>query len=122
MEIPLVSTKAAKCLRIWAFTCRISLRDLNSILSQGGLYEKWVADTIMKTTTRSKRRRKEREQDSVEEVKGGSKGGPKALTMTHMQGAFLILVMGFLLAAVTLVGETLHATLSHRPQTFKEKH
>lgn len=97
----------------------LSLHLLNNKLPQAGLYEKWVADTIMETTMRSKKRRKEREQKSVAAEEGSGESGPKPLTMTHMQGAFLILTLGVLLAAVTLAGEVLHVTLSN-PLIFKK--
>lgn len=81
---------------------------------QAGLYEKWVTDTITETKARSKRRRREDKQASEKATKGVGKGGPKALTMAHMQGAFLILALGVLLGAVTLAGECLHVLLFHR--------
>lgn len=81
------------------------------------MYEKWVGDLIAETKARSKRRRRDSEQESDAAVADVSKGDPKALTMTHVQGAFLILVLGVLLAAVALAGESLHAAFFHRPQT-----
>ncbi|XP_063886436.1 ionotropic receptor 93a-like [Scylla paramamosain] len=69
---------------------------------EAGLYEKWVADTIMETKARSQRRQREsrNQEEKIEVIEESSGASPEALSLLHLQGAFVILGLGTLLAAV----------------------
>lgn len=89
---------------------------------QAGIYDKWIVDSIRETKHESrsersqqqeeeegerdmgeKKKRKDVEAAKVEEKKGGS----AALTVSHLQGLFLLFCLGLLLAEVTFVLEIL---------------
>lgn len=74
----------------------------------------------METKARSQRRQRESkgQHGKIEAVEERGRTGSEALSLTHLQGAFVILVLGVLLAAVTIVLETLLTSLSNRPYSL----
>lgn len=64
---------------------------------QAGLITKWTSD--------ERRHMKSDMQNSETNMEGGEEEGIKALTMIHMQGPFLIFIIGTLGSFVVFIGE-----------------
>ncbi|XP_069169716.1 ionotropic receptor 93a-like [Procambarus clarkii] len=76
---------------------------------EAGLYEKWVKDVLEKAKQESRRRVLE-SQESAEERASLSEtdtNSNQALTLRHMQGPFLLLVLGLVFSLIVLVSELL---------------
>ena len=82
---------------------------------QAGLYEKWVADAILETKARSRRRQREskNKQEIIQSEEKRVNTNPETLSLDHLQGAFVILVLGVLLAAVSIALENLLARVNN---------
>ncbi|XP_071527032.1 ionotropic receptor 93a-like [Panulirus ornatus] len=87
-------------------------RCLISII-EGGLYEKWSEDVLRQIRRKSQERQQEylaqQQQQQEEEVdkKNQSGGSIMALTLTHMQGPLMLLLIIFAVAGITFIGEIL---------------
>ncbi|XP_047482680.1 uncharacterized protein LOC125034746 [Penaeus chinensis] len=77
---------------------------------EAGLYEKWESDMLemarRESRERQRRQQRERPQDEEEEAEG-SEGGIQALTLVHMQGPLMLLLLGLLLGALAFLLEML---------------
>ncbi|XP_071526957.1 ionotropic receptor 21a-like [Panulirus ornatus] len=77
---------------------------------ESGLYEKWNEDILRQNRRRSQRRKRKElsqqpERRRVDEVESG--GSITALTLTHMQGPLLLLLLGLALTGIIFTGELL---------------
>lgn len=79
--------------------------ELDVIFPQSGLYEQWAAALTRETKLKSRQRQARKNVD--EQAEQGNEG-PRGLTIKHMQGAFMLLLLGLVLATLAFVGETLH--------------
>ncbi|XP_037782482.1 ionotropic receptor 93a-like [Penaeus monodon] len=75
---------------------------------EAGLYGKWESDMLemarRESRQRQRRQQRERPQDEEEEAEG-SDGGIQALTLVHMQGPLMLLLLGLLLGALAFLLE-----------------
>ncbi|XP_069191348.1 ionotropic receptor 93a [Procambarus clarkii] len=69
---------------------------------EGGLYEKWSTDLLSEAQAKS---RKRQQKAAGQEPRSGS--SLRALTTTHLQGAFMLLLLGLALAGLCFVLEVL---------------
>lgn len=76
---------------------------------QSGLYEKWAADLLWDTKFKSRQRQKDSHEGEEEDTNtvAENKDSP-ALTITHVQGAFMLLLLGLVIATLVFVGEAWH--------------
>ncbi|XP_069982151.1 uncharacterized protein [Penaeus vannamei] len=74
---------------------------------EAGLYEKWENDMLemARRESRERQRRQQKEQPQDEEEADGSDGGIQALTLVHMQGPLMLLLLGLLLGALAFLLE-----------------
>ena len=79
---------------------------------QAGLQEKWYQDTLAEAKKESRRKwREKRREEEAEgtETKGEEReSGPAPLTLSHLQGFFLLFSLGLLLAGIAFLLEILH--------------
>ena len=77
---------------------------------QAGLYNKWVTDLLTETKLRSQRRQRQHlaagHNDQAPQPEMINKGTP-ILTISHTQGAFILLMLGFLFAILVFTKEVL---------------
>ncbi|XP_071526955.1 ionotropic receptor 21a-like [Panulirus ornatus] len=79
---------------------------------EGGLYEKWSEDILTQTRQRSQRRQREYVAQQQREQQQGMVEGTEsdsritALTLIHMQGPLMLLLLGLAVAGITFTGET----------------
>ncbi|XP_063885868.1 uncharacterized protein LOC135114098 [Scylla paramamosain] len=78
----------------------------NSIMAvvEAGLYEKWTSDMLAKTKLERQRRKQEPQQGDQQEDSAAKKSS-QSLTITHTQGAFILLLLGLILSGLTFVTE-----------------
>ncbi|KAK4296786.1 hypothetical protein Pmani_030751 [Petrolisthes manimaculis] len=87
---------------------------------EAGLYEKWAGDMNRQATIDSQRRQKEnkKRQMDITVMQEGGKTGEEgevgegnnispALALTHLQGAFLLFLLGITVAVVMFIAEAL---------------
>ncbi|XP_050712683.1 uncharacterized protein LOC126996355 [Eriocheir sinensis] len=75
---------------------------------EAGLYEKWLTDILRETKLKSQRRQQERQARQGGEARAGKEtGGSPVLTINHTQGAFLLLLLGAVLASLAFTREIL---------------
>ncbi|XP_071527501.1 ionotropic receptor 93a-like [Panulirus ornatus] len=78
---------------------------------EAGLYEKWSDDMLTQTRRESQRRQREylaqQQQQQQQGTGGGTQSGNSmtALTLTHMQGPLMLLLLGLALAGLTFLAE-----------------
>ncbi|XP_050712684.1 uncharacterized protein LOC126996356 [Eriocheir sinensis] len=91
------------------------------ISPQSGLHDKWSTDMVWKTELKVRRRQSQSQAEQQEDVEAGEvKQGSPVLTLSHMQGAFILLILGLALATLAFVRETWHCyakTCSRRYHT-----
>ncbi|XP_071545446.1 ionotropic receptor 21a-like [Panulirus ornatus] len=85
---------------------------------EAGLYEKWTEDTLEDTQRegRAKQRVKERHngrEASVGTRPLGSSSSINALTIAHMQGPLMLLLLGLVISGLTFTTETLSVRCCH---------
>ncbi|KAK8397739.1 hypothetical protein O3P69_004490 [Scylla paramamosain] len=71
---------------------------------EGGLYEKWASDLLFKVR-QEKRIQLRKQQEDAEQEPTRSREMTLSLSMDHMQGAFMLLLLGLILAALVFGGE-----------------
>ncbi|XP_042225929.1 uncharacterized protein LOC121868962 [Homarus americanus] len=76
-------------------------------IKEGGLYEKWSNDLLneIRRESRMRQREQELEQHESEAANSNSENTIRALTVIHMQGPLLLLLLGLSLAAFTFLCE-----------------
>ncbi|XP_066985103.1 ionotropic receptor 21a-like isoform X2 [Macrobrachium rosenbergii] len=87
---------------------RSQLDRLMVAVLEGGLYEKWGVDTLNEARLESQRRQKQLQVQQAAEEKLPTDDEEqiiRSLTITHLQGPFLLLILGLAMAAFSLVGE-----------------
>ncbi|XP_045111726.1 uncharacterized protein LOC123504886 [Portunus trituberculatus] len=57
---------------------------------EAGLYEKWAADLLFNVQVESRKKKQDQRQANVVKVSSG----PQGLSMCHLQGAFIVLLLG----------------------------
>lgn len=72
---------------------------------EAGLYEKWSSDLLLEVQRKSRRKQRELLKNDKEKDEGKSKF--TALTVSHTQGAFMLLLLGHAAAAIFQVVEVL---------------
>ncbi|XP_063886245.1 ionotropic receptor 93a-like [Scylla paramamosain] len=72
---------------------------------EGGLYEKWSEDLLLEVQMKSRRKQKQLQEDNKTVQK--NENTVTALTITHTQGAFMLLHLGQAIAALLLAAELL---------------
>ncbi|XP_045111736.1 glutamate receptor 2-like [Portunus trituberculatus] len=78
----------------------------NSIMAvlEAGLYEKWTSDILAKTIMERKRRLRQPQQGDHQKDSAPKKSS-QSLTITHTQGAFILLLLGLILSTITFAAE-----------------
>ncbi|XP_042231336.1 ionotropic receptor 93a-like [Homarus americanus] len=71
-------------------------------VKEAGLYEKWAEDLLFQTQMKAQKKQKQEAEKETE-----SDNNNRSLTFTHLQGAFLLLLLGLSLAGLTFVVEPL---------------
>ncbi|MPC31305.1 hypothetical protein E2C01_024591 [Portunus trituberculatus] len=71
---------------------------------EAGLYEKWAADLLFNVQVESRKKKQDQRQANVVKVSSG----PQGLSMCHLQGAFIVLLLGFALSCLTFAVEILN--------------
>ncbi|XP_042231349.1 uncharacterized protein LOC121872583 [Homarus americanus] len=83
-------------------------RSLMAVI-EAGLYEKWSKDLLYQVQMNSRRRqqqqRTQQQEEEQSQKKTKSDSGIKALTITHLQGAYLLLLLGSGLAGLVFIME-----------------
>ncbi|XP_063886446.1 ionotropic receptor 21a-like [Scylla paramamosain] len=77
---------------------------------EAGLYDKWTADLMRETKLRSQRRQRQRYAAGHEgqaEPKAVNEDGLPTLTINHTQGAFILLLLGFVFNTLIFSSELL---------------
>ncbi|XP_071527027.1 ionotropic receptor 93a-like [Panulirus ornatus] len=76
---------------------------------ESGLFEKWNEDTLMEIRRESQRRQLSLLDQQEERAGAGSDPGGSitALTLTHMQGPLMLLILSLSLAGISFIGEIL---------------
>ncbi|XP_042233807.1 uncharacterized protein LOC121873993 [Homarus americanus] len=75
---------------------------------EAGLYEKWIADMLLKARREGHRKQGEYQEKQAQEVAAKQEGYVKrnqALTLVHMQGPFIILLLGISVSSIAIMGE-----------------
>ncbi|XP_071528798.1 ionotropic receptor 93a-like isoform X2 [Panulirus ornatus] len=89
-------------------------RNIKAIL-EAGLYDQWRKDELFRTQRESRAKRRESQSLEQEQQKEGRRteategehSSRRGLTIQHMQGPFMLLLLGLTLAAVSFAGEQL---------------
>ncbi|XP_037782033.1 glutamate receptor ionotropic, delta-1-like [Penaeus monodon] len=80
------------------------------MMIEAGLYEKWSEDMLSDVRRDARRRQLERlkwRNETTAEQTTGAEGNAEALTFTHMQGPFLLLLLGLMAAGLAFLAEVL---------------
>ncbi|XP_037782034.1 glutamate receptor ionotropic, delta-1-like [Penaeus monodon] len=100
-------TYARECTLYFSVTSSIHQWQL---AQQAGLYEKWSEDMLSDVRRDARRRQLERlkwRNETTAEQTTGAEGNAEALTFTHMQGPFLLLLLGLMAAGLAFLAEVL---------------
>lgn len=84
------------------FTCGSTQLSDRSCILQAGLYDKWVAQLLFKVEMES---RKKKQDEQLYKAKMSNR--PQGLSMRHVQGAFIVLLLGFGISCLALAVEIL---------------
>ncbi|XP_071535898.1 ionotropic receptor 21a-like [Panulirus ornatus] len=90
---------------------KLQIDKVMMIVNEAGLYDKWTDDTVDearrdgRVKQQERRRQQESEQASEGTQPGTSTSSIKALTIVHMQGPLILLLLGLVLAALTFATE-----------------
>ncbi|XP_069960126.1 ionotropic receptor 21a-like [Cherax quadricarinatus] len=78
-----------------------------NVVIESGLYNKWMADILAQTRREAQQKRKleQASQTKVEAAAGSSKGVNQSLTLVHLQGPLLLLLLGLLAASLAFIVE-----------------
>ncbi|XP_066984761.1 ionotropic receptor 21a-like [Macrobrachium rosenbergii] len=82
---------------------RPQIDSLMMAVLEAGLYNKWSADTIEEARLEGQKQKKREEKINNED--GGNSTANQALTITHMQGLFILLLSGLLMATLSFITE-----------------
>lgn len=80
------------------------------------MYEKWTEDTLDETRLENRAKQQEKQQQGVELDKTETQLGSsrsQALTIVHMQGPLMLLVLGLVMAGLTFTAEILKGLTCH---------
>ncbi|XP_063886360.1 ionotropic receptor 21a-like [Scylla paramamosain] len=80
---------------------------------EAGLYEKWIADLLSETKLKTRQRQKNTDIEQQDDEKGGETESLTALTITHTQGAFILLLLGLYISSGAIIGELLGSRFSN---------
>ncbi|XP_050712677.1 uncharacterized protein LOC126996350 [Eriocheir sinensis] len=90
-----------------------------TFLTQAGLYEKWARDLLFKVQVESKKKQKQQQEAMMVEPPKKSLG----FSIWHLQGAFIVLVLGFGISSLVFAVEFLgmpRCILKYLPYKFNE--
>ncbi|KAK8397752.1 hypothetical protein O3P69_004503 [Scylla paramamosain] len=80
---------------------------------EAGLYEKWIADLLSETKLKTRQRQKNTDIEQQDDEEGGETESLTALTITHTQGAFILLLLGLYISSGAIIGELLGSQFSN---------
>ncbi|XP_066984727.1 ionotropic receptor 93a-like [Macrobrachium rosenbergii] len=73
----------------------------------GGLYEKWNEDILSEARLESQRRQKKIQEQTGPQETRASDSNVQPFTLVHMQGPFMLLILGLLASTLSFAGEIL---------------
>ncbi|XP_071535583.1 ionotropic receptor 21a-like [Panulirus ornatus] len=80
-------------------------------VKEAGLYDKWAEDLLKETRRESRVKRKE--ERGKDDTSSTTINPTRALTIVHMQGPLMLLLLGLLIAIITLISEILTSRCCH---------
>lgn len=84
---------------------------------QAGLYEQWAADLLFEVQQESRKRQQEQQRQQLQAQADGklaserSKESTLSLSIRHTQGAFMLFLLGLVIAALAFGGEVISGKL-----------
>lgn len=78
-----------------------------TIFPQSGMYEHWA--TALMTEIKLKAQRKRKQENATDTESSQEEKDAQALTLIHMQGAFMLLLIGLTFATLVFLMETVHS-------------
>ncbi|XP_071536192.1 ionotropic receptor 21a-like [Panulirus ornatus] len=94
-----------------------NLDNIMMAVNEAGLHDKWTEDTLEETRRIGRARTRRRQLEQAEE--GGEVAQPdatgiKALTIVHMQGPLMLLLLGLIIGGLSFITETITASYTQK--------